>query len=159
MAPKHSRLVSTTILAGLTAAVLEFLPALIVQGARGASPLQLLQSIASGVQGQDAYDGGVASGLLGATLLLMISLVAAGVFVLASRRWPILIDRYISAGLLYGLLCYTVTNFVMVPHAAVALAPATAWSLVSNSIAVQLVSVGLPIAVMTRLATLRARWS
>lgn len=159
MASANSRLVSTTILAGLTAAILEFLPALIVQGARGASPLQLFQSIASEVEGQDAYAGGLLSGLLGALLFLAVSFAAAGIFVLASRRWPILIDRYISAGLAYGLLCYAIVNFVMIPHAAMALAPATAWSFVSRSIVMQLVSFGLPIAVTTRLATLRVSWS
>lgn len=159
MTPTHSRLVSTTILAGLTAAILEFLPALILQGARGASPLELLQSIAGGIVGKAAYAGGIASGVLGGALLLLISLTAAGLFVLASRRWPVLIDRYISAGLGYGLLCYAVMNFVLMPQAAVTVAPATAWSLISKSVVVQLSAFGLPIAVMTRLATLRARWS
>ncbi|HEV2674071.1 MAG TPA: hypothetical protein VGV37_05975 [Aliidongia sp.] len=159
MKSKESRIVSTTILAGLTAALLEFLPALIVQGARGASPLQLLQSIASSVEGRDAYAGGLASATLGGAMLLVISLVAAGVFVVASRRFPILIERYLSAGIAYGLLCYAVTNFVVIPFSTLTFSQTTVWSMIMGSMVIHLFSFGLPIAIVTRLSTLRMRWS
>ncbi len=159
MESTESRLVSTAILAGVTAAVLEFLPALIVQGALGASPVELLQSVASNVEGQRAYTDGAVSCVLGGALLLMVSVAAAGLFVLASRRWRVLIDHYLLAGIAYGLLCYLVTKFAVFPLVTVARAPATAWSMVMNSMVMHLVSFGLPIAVVTRLATLRVRWS
>jgi hypothetical protein len=159
MASTESRLVSTAILAGVTAAVLEFLPALIVQGALGASPAELFQSIASSIEGPDAYDGGLVSCLLGGALLLLVSVGAASLFVLASRRWPALIEHYLLAGIAYGLLCYMVTRFAVFPLFTIARAPVTAWSMVMNSMVMYLVSFGLPIAVVTRLSTLRVRWS
>jgi hypothetical protein len=149
----------TILIAGLTAALLEMLPALIVPGTLGVPPLLLFQSISSGLLGPAAYSGGMASALLGAAIHLFISLVAAGIFVFASRLWPVLTVRYVFAGLLYGALVYAVMNYVVVPLSAIAFKPTAALPLVATSFAVHLVFFGLPISLVTRLAAARRRFS
>ena len=149
----------TIFIAGLAAAVVEMLVVLPVQSALGVTPLQVFQSIASGWQGEAAYAGGMASALFGAALHLFISLVAAGVFVYASRIWPVLVARYLSAGLIYGALVYGVMNYVVVPLSAVSFKPASAASLIVTSFAVHVFFFGLPIPLVTRFAAMRPRAS
>ena len=149
----------TSLVAGLAAAIVELLVVLPVQGAMGAPPLLVFQSIASGWLGEAAYAGGLASALFGAALHLFISLVAAGIFVYASRVWPILVVRYLSAGLVYGALVYAVMNYVVVPLSAATFRPAAALPLIATSFAVHVFFFGLPIALVTRFAASRRRRS
>ena len=111
----------TILMAGLAAAVLEMLVVLPIRALMGISPLAQFQWIASGWQGDAASAGGIASALFGAALHLSISIVAAGIFVYASRIWPVLLQRSLSAGLIYGALVYAVMTYGVVPLSAVRL--------------------------------------
>lgn len=149
----------TIIVAGLVAAIVDMLVVVPVQGALGVTPMVLFQSIASGWQGSAAYQGGLASALLGVGLHLAISIVAAGLFVYASRIWPILVWRSLSAGLIYGALVYLVMTYVVIPLSAADFKPATDTPLVATSVGVHLFCFGLPIALVTRYGTARSRFS
>jgi uncharacterized membrane protein YagU involved in acid resistance len=147
----------TVLTAGLTAAIVEILVVLPVESALGVPPLQLLQSIASGWQGPAAFAGGVVSAAFGAALHLSISLVAAAVFVYASRLWPVLVARYLSAGLVYGALVHAVMNYVIVPLSSASAGPSSEAPSIATSFAVHVFCFGLPISLVNRYAATRTR--
>jgi hypothetical protein len=57
----------------LTVGVLDGLDALVFFGLRGLSPARLFQGIASGLLGRSAFEGGMATALLGVLLHLFIA--------------------------------------------------------------------------------------
>src|SRR5256885_13490742 len=79
--------------AGLACGVLDITAALIVYGFFGAKPVPLLQGIASGLLGPKAFDGGLATALLGPLCHFVIAYGAATVFFVASRAIPILLQH------------------------------------------------------------------
>ena len=87
----------------------------------------------------------------------VIATAWTAVFVLASRRYPVLIRRPLLCGLAYGALVYAIMNFAVlpltrVPHATAAMALS---SRISGVLAL-LVCIGLTVALLTRRAALRA---
>ena len=108
------------ILAGIVAvAVLDILEPIIFYGFRGVAPIRIFQSVASGLLGREAYAGGIPSALLGAGLHVFIASVVVIVYWLASRRLPVLTERPLLCGVLYGLAVYAVMNFVVIPLSAI----------------------------------------
>ena len=106
------------LLAGGLAGVLD-LAAAIVQGAmRGASPERILQSIASGILGRAAFDGGAMTVLLGIEAHFAIALTAATVYLFAAERWPDLAVRWVLWSGVYGVLVWAVMNLMVVPLSA-----------------------------------------
>jgi hypothetical protein len=81
--------------------------------------LRVLQSIASGLLGAAAFQGGAAAALLGALLHYLIMLAMVGTYVFASGRLPRLLRRPWLYGGLYGLVLYAVMNGVVGPLSAV----------------------------------------
>src|ERR1039458_5924577 len=73
--------------AGLTCGALDITAALLVYGSFGLGPLRLLQGIASGLLGSVAYEGGMATALLGLLCHFFIALSAATIFLATSRRF------------------------------------------------------------------------
>lgn len=110
---------TTAILAGgLIAATLDILYAFSVWAVRGVTPDIILKSIASGLLGRPAYQGGADVAALGLALHVLIATVMAAVYVLASRRLPILTRRPLLMGSLYGIALYGVMNYVVLPLSA-----------------------------------------
>ena len=104
---------------GLAAGVLDILDAMIVWWFRtGATPTRILQSVASGLLGRDAYAGGLLTAALGTGLHFFIALTAAAVYFLASLRLPILVRRAVTCGLAYGVAVYFFMNHVVLPLSA-----------------------------------------
>src|SRR6266571_7778290 len=66
--------------AGFACGVLDITAALIVYGYFGAKPVPLLQGIASGLLGPEAFQGGLATALLGLLCHFVIAFGAATVF-------------------------------------------------------------------------------
>jgi uncharacterized membrane protein YagU involved in acid resistance len=127
---------------------------LIFFGLRGAPPIRIFQSIAGGLLGRDAArGGGMATAALGAVLHFTIATIIVAVFVLASRRLPLLVRRPWLCGALYGLLAYAVMNFVVLPlsalHSPLELAPP---AVLVNGLLIHVFGVGLPAALFARLA-------
>lgn len=130
---------------GLTAALLDITYAFTVFGLRGASPFKILHSIASGVLGKPAYQGGAGTAALGALLHVGIALVMAAVYVTASRALPALNRRPWLWGPLYGIGCYLVMNYVVLllrfgPK------PFPPIEMLVGGVAIHMFGVGLPIA-------------
>jgi hypothetical protein len=134
---------------GLLAGSLDIVAAFVVYGFLGATPPRILQSIASGVMGTAAFQGGLATAALGTLLHFFIALVAAGVYYAASRRLGFLVRRPVMGGLLYGVAVYLFMNLVVVPLSAVPKRPFVL-GVALVILIVHMVCVGLPIALAVR---------
>jgi len=134
---------------GLVAGILDAVDGVIAFGTQGLNPIQVLQYIASGALGQSAFQGGLATAALGAAFHFTIAWVAAGVFVLATRRLQILKTHAVPAGLLYGAAVYFFMNYLVLPQSAVA-ASTFHLGLFLNGVIGHALFVGLPISFFAR---------
>jgi len=139
------------LMAGLLAGALDITAAFLVYGLRGASPVRILQSIASGLLGGAAFQGGWGAAALGAVLHFLIAIVAAAVYYGASRKLGILVRRPVISGLLYGVMVYVFMNHVVLPLSAVPKRPFVL-SMAAVIVVVHMLCVGLPIALVIRAA-------
>jgi hypothetical protein len=136
---------------GVTAGTADLAFALLFYGARGAKPLNILQSIAGGLLGRDAARaGGIPTALLGVGLHYAIALLWAAGFVLAARPFPFLLRRPIASGLVYGLIVYLGMNMIVLPLSALH-APAWPPNFALWPVVIHLVGIGLPIALAARI--------
>lgn len=137
--------------AGMVAAVVEMIPVLTIQGLMlHVPPLRIFQSIASGVLGRDAYAGGMGTAVLGAALHIVISLIAALIFVLAAARWRVLLRRPVLSGLVFGVFAFIVMSWIVVPLSAVAFKQNFNPVLMAMSLAIHMIFFGLPISLTAR---------
>jgi hypothetical protein len=86
---------------------------------RGVSPVRVLQSVARGVLGTASFEGGAATGLLGAALHYVIALSMAATYYAVSQKQAGLTRRPVACGIAYGVLLYLIMNFVVLPLSAV----------------------------------------
>jgi len=103
---------------GAIAGTLDLTYATLFYGLRGVRPIRVSQSIASGLLGLKAYDGGLRTALLGVMLHFVIATGAAAVFYLLSRKVTFLIEKPVPGGMLYGAAIYFFMHFVVLPLAA-----------------------------------------
>ena len=89
--------------AGLIAGAMDITAAFVVYGFFGATPLRILQGIASGLLGPRALEGGMATAALGLFCHFTIAFGAATVFFLLSRKLPFLTRQFVLAGVVYGI--------------------------------------------------------
>jgi hypothetical protein len=136
----------------LTVAALDILDAFVFFWFyRGVEPAVILQSIASGLLGREAYAGGMATAALGALLHTFIAFVVVLVYFLASRRLPVLREHPVLCGALYGVGVWLAMNFVVLPLSAAAVGPQV-WPTVVNGLAIHVLGVGIPSALFARAA-------
>ncbi|MBA3318441.1 MAG: hypothetical protein H0T50_10175 [Gemmatimonadales bacterium] len=136
---------------GLTVGVLDALDALIIFGLRGVPPARVFQGIASGLLGRVAFEGGLATALLGVLLHFFIAFVVVAIYHASARRLPVLAFRPWLVGPLYGLLVYAVMNLIVIPLSAIAPGPRSAGALL-NGLLIHGFGVGLPAALSARAA-------
>jgi len=136
---------------GLACGVLDIGQAIIVFGfLRGAVPMRVLQSVASGLLGAKAFQGGAGSAALGLTLHFFIAFTAAAIYYAASRNFSFMNQRAVLSGLLYGEMVFLFMNFVVVPLSAIhRVPPFTVAQIVTGPIGHTFL-VGLPIALVVR---------
>lgn len=140
---------------GLVVGTIDILEIIVFTSVRGVPPQRVLQSVASGLLGREAYAGGNATAILGLLLHFVIAFAAVGAYQVASRRFRWLVRSPVLWGLVYGLLVYALMDLVVVPLSAAALGPRTLES-VLNGVAVHMLGVGLPAAFFARAAAPRA---
>src|SRR5260370_15735488 len=87
--------------AGFTCGVLDITAALVVYGYLGVKPMRLLQGIASGLLGPKAFDGGLATALLGLLCHFFIAFSAATVYFVATPAFRPLFQYLVVSGALY----------------------------------------------------------
>lgn len=142
------------LLGTLAVGVLDALDAFIFFGLRsGATPMRILQTIASGVLGRSAYQGGWSTALLGLFLHFVIAFGIVSVYFVATRAMPWLHRRPLVFGALYGIAAYVVMNRVVVPLSAAATGSgATPAAVLVNGLAIHMLGVGIPAALAARAA-------
>lgn len=86
----------------MIAGTLDITAAFINSWLHGVGPLRVLRSIASGLLGAQARNGGIGTTALGLGLHFLIALGAATVYYAASRKLDLLTRHAIICGLLYG---------------------------------------------------------
>jgi hypothetical protein len=141
------RSVAAALLGGLLAGALDIAYAFVAFGFRGVTPERILQSIASGLEGPAAYEGGAASASLGAGLHFGIAVAMAAGFVVLGRLVPALLKRPILAGIAYGLVLFAIMYMVVVPLSAATVGMPRGWTL-AGALFAHTVLVGLPIALI-----------
>ncbi|WP_262690844.1 hypothetical protein [Kordiimonas aestuarii] len=140
------RTLATILIGGSIAGTLDILYAISAYSLRGVKPMVILQSVASGVQGAQAYSGGGTSAALGLGLHFFMTTLMALIYVLAAQVFPILTTRPVMTGAAYGVLLYLVMNYVVVPLSlAVPGRPPEGWYILGALFA-HLCLVGVPIA-------------
>ncbi|TFW15633.1 hypothetical protein E4L96_17940 [Massilia arenosa] len=82
---------------------------------REVPPTRILQSVAAGLEGPAAFQGGSASAWLGAALHFAMACVIAAIFALVVQAFPRLLGAPLRTGALAGLVIYAVMNFVVMP--------------------------------------------
>jgi uncharacterized membrane protein YagU involved in acid resistance len=105
-------LVSAILLGGLIAGTVDIGAAALINAI---SPFVIAQAIASGLLGKASYFDGWQSAVLGVALQWLMSFIIAGVFAVAAQQLSILRNRWVAAGLSYGVAIFLVMSFVVVP--------------------------------------------
>ena len=123
---------------------------------RWGKPVRLLQGIASGLLGPQAFQGGSGTAALGLALHFFIAFSAAGVYYAASRKLAFLRKQAVAWGMLYGVAVYMFMSWVVVPLSALpkSKAPFSLTGLVL-SLLTHMFCVGLPIALAVRRHAIR----
>ena len=118
-------------------------------------PIAILQSVASGLLGKSAYEGGATTALLGLCLHYSMGFVIAAIFWFASRRLRFMTERAVLAGLLYGICVYFVMDFIVLSLSVFPTQMTYTPTRMAINIAAHMVLFGLPIALATRAASER----
>jgi uncharacterized membrane protein YagU involved in acid resistance len=135
--------------AGLTAGVLDITAAFIVYARFGTRTVSLLQGIASGLLGPAAFQGGLATALLGLLFHFFIATSAAAVYYVTSRRVLILVRHALVSGALYGVGVAFFMQLVVIPLSAIGPQPFDIRQTIVGVI-IHIFCVGLPIALTVR---------
>lgn len=125
--------------------MLDIVYAFVFFGLRRASAERILQSIASGLIGDAAFAGGVATAALGLGLHVSIAIVAAAVFVGARQRLRWIRAQPVLAGILFGVAVYGFMNYVVVPLAPFPGRAPSRWPVVAGLLVAHMFPFGLPI--------------
>ena len=138
------RLAIGAVAGGLTAGVLDLFAAMITYEI----PMPtVMKSIAAGVLGPAAFDGGPGVAALGAGLHLFIAVTAAAIYAAAAQGFPPIARRPLVFGPLFGIGIYTVMNYLVVPLSAAPFKP-PAGDMMIKGLLVHMLVVGLPIALI-----------
>jgi len=140
-------------LATIVAGSLDILFAVILTLWFGRDPANMLRYVASGPF-PGATEWGASGAILGLIVHFTLMAIMATAFVIAARRLPELTRKPVKWGVLYGLATYAVMNLLVVPLRFPAAFPPSPRSLGTQLFA-HVFLVGLPIALITRLAAQR----
>lgn len=108
------------------------------------------QYIASGALGMGAFEGGIATALLGVLFHLIISFVIAAVFILGAERIPLLRRNLIVGSLLYGVGVFIVMHMIVTPLSATPPVPAPSLPWLIEAIIEHIVLVGLALGIIVQ---------
>lgn len=152
---RNRSLLAGVLLGGALGGALDLLFAISFAASQGATPVRLLQTIATGLQGAAAYDGGNASAALGLFCHFAISVGWAALYAAVASRVAWFRDRPTFTGPLFGIVVFVAMRCVVLPLSAyprpVTFPPlATGLDLLSH-----MFLFGLPIAVLVARASRR----
>lgn len=143
----RSILMGTLIVGTLDAIIWHWL----VVSLMGGQPLlSVYQYIASGALGMSAFEGGIATALLGVFFHYVVSFGVTAVFLLAADRIPLLRRYAIPASLIYGFGVFIVMNMIVTPLSLTPELPAPTTSELILAILDHVLVVGLPLGIIAR---------
>jgi hypothetical protein len=116
----------------------------------GTSPQRLLQSVAFGWFGRDAYAGGWPTAAAGLGFHFFIAFSITAIFFAAATRMRWLTARPFVWGPLYGIGVYTVMNYVVIPLSRIGPRPFPPMSIFISGLLVHMFVIGTPIALGAR---------
>jgi hypothetical protein len=144
-----SRASQAILWAGLICGVLDGLSAIAITLLFGGKVIRMFQGIAGGILGAKTFQNGISSALLGVAFHFLIAFGAAAVYYLASRYIPLLINRALLAGVLYGAAVHLFMQFVVIPFSAIGPRPLVIRNFIAVLVA-HIVVVGPSIALTVR---------
>jgi hypothetical protein len=142
----------TIALGGMAAGTLDIIFATSIWHLNGVPAVSVLQTIASGLVGKAAYAGGATMAVLGLVLHFIMTVIMAWIYHdLTPDR---LLHKPLISGSLYGACIWAAMNFAIVPLSAapVGLPPI---QIALADLAAHMLLVGVPIALLTRMAAFR----
>jgi uncharacterized membrane protein YagU involved in acid resistance len=117
----------------------------------GGGVIVILHSIAGGLLGRAAMEGGTQTAIFGFVLQETMGVLIAAVYYLAAKLLPKLAQRWMFSGLIFGIAVFLVMNCVVLPLSAWGHTPHfTPGSFVKNLIA--MLAFGVIIAISGRTA-------
>jgi hypothetical protein len=140
---------------GSIAAVLDITYAIVYSGFYGVSAVRILQSVASGIFGLAAYDGGPPMAALGLFLHFFIMYSIAAIYFGVSRWLGLITRRPVGSGLFYGAVVYAVMNLIVLPLSAFPHDPNFAADRLAINFLVHMFFIGLPISLATYRVSVR----
>jgi hypothetical protein len=141
------------IVGGLIAGVFDLTYAIVFSALHKVQPITVIQSVASGVLGKAAFDGGFSTAILGVLLHFFIAFSWAAIFYMVSRFIPLLTKHAVISGLLFGAVIYTVMYLIVLPLSAYPIKINFAPSRVAINLIAHMLLIGLPIALVARKAS------
>jgi hypothetical protein len=144
-----ARAFPTFVYGGLAVGLLDGIAALVNAGIRGVSPVRVFQYISSSLLGPESFERGTTTVILGIVLHFLVAFGVAFVFYLIARSLPIVLDRPIISGVVYGIAVYFAMAYLIVPLSAVRQGPFS-WDGLVVSLIIHILFVGLPVALISR---------
>ena len=114
----HPSRVRAVLVGGLIAGTLDILFAITYAAFNGLTPVKLLQTIASGLLGNAAFEGGLPTAILGLAGHFGMSYLWAALFVAVASRLPQLVAKPTVAGPVFGILVFFTMRLVILPLSA-----------------------------------------
>jgi hypothetical protein len=144
----HSRPWGRTLVAtALVAGTLDIVYAITFSYFRnGTAPARVLQSVASGALGREAYSGGTAAAAMGLGFHFLIAFIITAIFFAAAARVRSLTRHPLITGAAFGIAVYLVMNFVVIPLSRIGPRPLPAASVIATGVLVHVFLIGVPIA-------------
>ncbi len=110
---RGTTLAQAIVLGGLVGGALDLLFAVVFGAARGVAAGRVLQSVASGLLGSAAYDGGTATALLGVACHGVLSLGWAALLAATCVRIPRLLRHPVWTGVAFGAVVFLAMRLVV----------------------------------------------
>ena len=150
---RHPALFAILVGGGI-AATLDIIYAIVYSWIRAnVPPITIMQSVASGLIGQPAYEGGTSTAVLGLVCHYAMALIIASIFWFASRALGFMTRNAVVSGLAFGICVYVVMNFVVIPLSAFPTQMTYTPVRVAINVVAHMILFGLPIALATRAAS------
>lgn len=100
---------------GLIGGTLDILFAITFAIVNGRTATWLLQTVATGLLGPAAYDGGTGTAILGLAAHFVLSIGWAALFVTLAVRLPLLVRKPVVSCVVFGLVVFFVMRLVVLP--------------------------------------------
>ncbi len=149
--PSSASATSTILRTGLIAGTLDITAAITVYAfiLDKATALQILQSVASGVFGRQAFTGGLTMGLTGLLFHYLIALTFTTAYHLVYPYLPFLKKHPVISGILFGVIVWSIMNLVVLPLSNCATRPLQLGPSLLG-MAIIIVMIGLPVALLMK---------